>query len=97
MGILNNVPTIFNEMFNIYFISGPNILNNIIWFTLVFFILLGLIYFTLCTKIPTLDNKNKSKLIAFGSIIILLINPSVTVYDFFIFVPSVYYLINVVK
>ena len=97
MGILNNVPTIFNEMFNIYFTSGPNILNNIIWFTLVFFILLGLIYFRLCTKIPTLDNKNKSKLIAFGSIIILLINPNVTVYDFFIFVPSVYYLINEFK
>ena len=97
MGILNNVPTIFNEMFNIYFISGPNILNNIIWFTLVFFIFLGLIYFRLYTKKPTLDNKNKSKLIAFGSIIILLINPNVTVYDFFIFVPSVYYLINEFK
>ena len=44
-----------------------------------------------------MDNKNKSKLIAFGSIIILLINPNVTVYDFFIFVPSVYYLINEFK
>ena len=72
-------------------------ISKIIWLILVFFVFLSLIYFRLFTNITNLNSHKKSKLIAFGSIIILLINPNVTVYDFFIFVPSAYYLINEFK
>ena len=72
-------------------------INKIIWLVLVFFIFLSLIYFRLFTNITNLNSHKKSNLIAFGSIIILLINPNVTIYDFFIFIPSAYYLINEFK
>lgn len=97
-GILNNLPTVLNNLnLNIYFSGGPNMISKIIWLILVFFVFLSLIYFRLFTNITNLNSHKKSKLIAFGSIIILLINPNVTVYDFFIFVPSAYYLINEFK
>ena len=97
-GILNNLPTIFNNInLNIYFTGGPNIINNIIWLFLAFFIFIGSIYFRIITKVTNLNSQNKSKLIAFGSILILLMNPNVTIYDFLIFVPSIFYLINKIK
>ena len=64
---------------------------------LAFFIFIGSIYFRIITKITNLNSQNKSKLIAFGSILILLMNPNVTTYDFLIFVPSAFYLINEIK
>ena len=97
-GILNNLPIVLNNLnLNIYFSGGPNMINKIIWLILVFFIFLSLIYFRLFTNITNLNSHKKSNLIAFGSIIILLINPNVTIYDFFIFIPSAYYLINEFK
>ena len=98
MGIINNFPRMFNSPeFNIYFSYGPNMLNNIIWLFLTIFIFLGLIYFRLFTKIDNLNKNNKSKLIAFGSILVLLINPNVTTYDFLIFIPSAFYLVNEIE
>ena len=51
----------------------------------------------LFTKIDNLNKNNKSKLIAFGSILVLLINPNVTTYDFLIFIPSAFYLVNEIE
>ena len=95
MGIINNIPRIFNNPeLNIYFSGGPSILNNIIWLSLISFIFLGFIYFRLSLKIKDLNDYNKSKLIALGTILVILINPNITSYDFLIFIPSVFYLVN---
>ena len=56
----------------------------------------GLIY-RLSLKNLELNNECKNKLIALGVIILLLINPSVTIYDFYLFIPSFFYLVNVIK
>ena len=95
MGIINNIPRIFNNPeLNIYFSGGPSILNNIIWLSLISFIFLGFIYFRLSLKVKDLNDYNKSKLIALGTILVILINPNITSYDFLIFIPSVFYLVN---
>ena len=36
-------------------------------------------------------------MIALGSIIILLINPNVTMYDFYLFIPAFFYLVTVIN
>ena len=48
----------------------------------------------LSLKVKDLNDYNKSKLIALGTILVILINPNITSYDFLIFIPSVFYLVN---
>ena len=98
VGIINNLPRIFNSTgFDIYFSGGPGILNNIICLSLISFIFLGFFYFRSFIKIKDLNGCNKSKLIALGTVLVVLINPNITIYDFLIFIPSVFYLVNEVN
>ena len=95
--LIESVPTNLANLFNFHVLSGPSLLNNIIWIFFVSFIFLGTIIYKYELKIKNLNNENKKKLIAFGLIVILMINPNVTVYDFCLFVPSIFYLINNIK
>ena len=97
LGILNNLPKMFNNLFGIYFLSGPNILNNFIWIFLSTFMLIGLIIFRLSIKDNNLTSQDKSILIAVGAVFVILINPNVTIYDFCLFIPSIFYLVNVMN
>jgi len=95
--IIESLPTNFANLFNFYILAGPSLLKNVIWLFFLFFIVTGTIFYRSSLKINNLNNENKKKLIALGSIIALLINPNVTIYDFYLFVPSIFYLINNTK
>ena len=41
--------------------------------------------------------QDKSILIAVGAVFVILINPNVTIYDFCLFIPSIFYLVNVMN
>lgn len=92
--VIQNLPTNIAEQFNFYISAGPNLIKNLLWFFLTFFILIGSILYRTTLKIKNLNNLQKSKLIAFGCITTTIINPNLAVYEFFLFIPSILFLID---
>ena len=95
--IIESLPTNFVQLFNSYISAGPSLLKNFIFLFFISIIFIGGLIYRLSLKNLELNNECKNKLIALGVIILLLINPSVTIYDFYLFIPSFFYLVNVIK
>ena len=92
--IINNLPTNIGEQLNYYILAGPNFIKNLVWIVLTILIIIGSIIYRTSLKIKNLDSKKKSSLIALGCIVITIINPNLAVYEFYLFVPSIFFLIN---
>ena len=95
--VIQNLPTNTAGKLGFYISAGPNLIRNLLWFFLTFFILIGSILYRTNLKIKNLDSLKKSKLIALGCIVITIVNPNLAVYEFFLFIPAMYFLIEKIK
>lgn len=95
--VIQNLPTNTAQQLGFYISAGPNLFRNLLWFFLTFFILIGSILYRTNLKIRNLDSSKKSKLIALGCIVTTIVNPNLAVYEFFLFIPAIYFLIDKIK